>query len=102
MRWLEDLRVELGRVRAAGDPAGAGGAAVEPARQEYVMYLTELSQRPVVPGGGSLTEYLKQLGGGVDNACAFSWQERSELMAKLAHLHYASLRSTLPDRWIVR
>ena len=91
----EDLRVELGRVRAAGDPAGAGGAAVEPARQECVTYLTELSQRPFVPGGGSLTEYLKQLGGGVDNA--FSWQERSELLAKLAHLHYASLRSTLPE-----
>ena len=96
----DDLRLELGRVlcalrRAAGDPAGAGGAAVEPARQECVTYLTELSQRPFVPGGGSLTEYLKQLGGGVDNA--FSWQERSELLAKLAHLHYASLRSTLPE-----
>ena len=106
----DDLRLELGRVlcalrRAAGDPAvtpraaavppAAGGAAVEPARQECVTYLTELSQRPFVPGGGSLTEYLKQLGGGVDNA--FSYQERSELMVRLAHLHYASLRSTLPE-----
>ena len=71
-------------------------------RQIHIDYETKnhawstSNQRPFVPGGGSLTEYLLLLAGGPEMT-PFSEVQWAELVMLLSHEHYASLRSTLPE-----